>query len=220
MKHIFFLILTTLALFGCGTNDKSDNTALLCYVRYDEALSTAKAEATLQNIDTKTAEEIPGGIRYQGTEMKLTPIIGMTYNYEYAAKFLTDHVFEWRDAEKNKKTFTLKIDPIKSFSLAGEMVSLSHSNVLSWEGSGLGKGETLVFMWENQEAGLTVPMEVSTTNNQPKIELPATKLKELSPGNWTLYLVRKKLVKDKVDGLAVNGISEFYTKPIKISLTD
>lgn len=219
MKHIFFLFLTALAVFGCNSPEKPQKRSLFCYVRYDEAVKAIKAEATLQDLDKKTPVEMPGGFRYQGVGMELTPVYGMTYHYEYTAEFLPEHVFEWRDKDNNKQQFRMGISPIQSFSLPTKSISQSKPTTLHWEGAALSKGETLVFMWENTGKGLTVPMEVTTTSGATLIDIPAVKLKDIVPGDWTLYLVRKKLIKDKVSDIPVNGIMEYYTKPISVKVT-
>ena len=112
------------------------------------------------------------------------------------------------------------IEPIKSFALALNPLVRNQLNTLTWEGAPMGKGETLVMMWENTEAGLTVPFEVATTSGQPLIDIPGEKLKDITAGNWTLYLVRKKLTKSTIDGIQVNGIMEYYTKTINVKVVE
>ena len=220
MKHIFFSILTTLAILGCNTQEKAKNQSLFCYVRYDATDKTVKSEASFQDLNSNTIYEFAGGIRYQGMEMQLTPAVGMTYRYEYAADFLPEHVFEWRGKANNKNIFRMTIDPIKVFFIPDEAISRASPTAVQWEGTPLGKGETIVFMWENTTKGLSVPMEVSTNSSQPKIDIPAAKLKNLVPGDWTLYLVRKKLTKQTIDEMPVSGIMEYYSKTIAVKVTD
>jgi hypothetical protein len=219
MKHIFFLVLTTMAVLGCKTPEKPQDLSLFCYVRYDAASKAVKAEATLQEATKKTALEIPGGIRYQSMEMVLAPVYGLKYRYDYNASFLTEHVFEWRDKQNAKQAFKIRFQPIDSFSLTGSTLKNTAATSLQWEGTALGKGETLVLMWENAEKGLTLPMEVTSTSGMPLIDIPAGKLKSLEPGNWTLSLVRKKLVKETINTLPASCILEYYTKAIPIKIT-
>ncbi len=207
-----------MALFSCNSQQKAEKHTLFCYARYDEPLKIAKAEATLQDEVNKTSLEIPGGIRYQGMEMKLTPIYGMSYRYEYPAAFLAEQVFDWRDANNNKQVFRMSFDAVTNFSLNQPSISLSEPTSLKWEGNPLGKGETMVLMWENAQEGRTLPLEVASSIGVPLIEIPAAKLKELSPGDWTLYLVRKKLVKDIIAGMPVNGIAEYYSSAISVKV--
>jgi hypothetical protein len=46
-----------------------------------------------------------------------------------------------------------------------------------------------------------------------------TGLSELTPGKWTLYLVRKKLTKSVVNEYQTSGIMEYYTKPVELTVT-
>jgi hypothetical protein len=62
-------------------------------------------------------------------------------------------------------------------------------------------------------------MEVTTTVGKPYIDFPAEKLKELTPGKWSVYLVRKKLTKSVVNGYQINGIMEYYTKSSELTVT-
>jgi hypothetical protein len=73
-------------------------------------------------------------------------------------------------------------------------------------------------MWENPESRQTVPIEVFTIGGESRINLPAVKMKALTPGKWTLYLVRKKLMKGSVNGSPVICNTEQYTKPMPITV--
>ena len=83
---------------------------------------------------------------------------------------------------------------------------------MRWEGAPLGKGETMVFLWENTKLRKTIPMEIIHTSGETAIEFPAAKIAQLDPGEWTYYLVRKKLTKSDANGVAASGIIEYYTK--------
>ena len=62
-------------------------------------------------------------------------------------------------------------------------------------------------------------MEVTTTVGKPFIDFPAEKMKELKPGKWSLYLVRKKLTRTVVNEYLVNGIMEYYTGSSELTIT-
>ena len=74
-------------------------------------------------------------------------------------------------------------------------------------------------MWENPKENLTVPMEFIVQGALSVADLPAAKMKELSPGTWTLYVVRKKLVKFSEDSFDAQAILEFYSKTDTIQIT-
>lgn len=218
MKHIFFSILTALAFCHCQAPAPVAKNTLHCYVRFDAAANKVKAEASVQDGASKQIIEWPGGIRFQSTEMKILPIKGITYLVEYPAKYTAEQVFEWKNPKEQKGLFKLTLPAIDSFFFDEPILSVKTSANLRWVGTPLSKGETLVFIWENEQEGKTVPMEVSTTLGAPLIEIPAAKIAQVGPGNWSLYLVRKKLSRSELDDFIVESTAEYYTKPIQVKL--
>jgi hypothetical protein len=174
---------------------------LNCYMRFDAKGQKIKAEATLRDASSGQPVEMPGGIQFQSTQMKMFPVMGITYTLEYSAAFTPEPAFKWKNAKGEPMQFRFKA-PAR----------------LQWAGEALGKGETIVFIWENTTDGRTVPMEVSTTLGLPLIEVPASKLNELGAGEWALYLVRKRPVKAEIDNYKIECRAEYYTRPIKIQL--
>jgi hypothetical protein len=220
MKHIFFSILTALAFFHCKEPAPAPKNTLNCYVRFDAAGRNVKSEVSLYDGTTKKVMEIPGGISFQATPMKLLPLRGVTYVVEYPAAYTPEQVFEWTNKKGEKGFFKLNVPSIDSFYFDLPVLSVKKPANLEWIGAPLGKGETLVFMWENQAKGLTVPMEVSTTYSKPLIEIPAAKIAEVGPGNWTVYLVRKRLGKSETPEYMVDHNAEYYTKPISVKIAE
>ena len=219
MKYIFFLVLPTLFISACAQEDKKPEFNLRCYVRYDVASGRVTAEAGLSEIVSGKVVEIPDGIRYQSIPMKLLPAVGITYQHSYIASFVPEHRFNWLGGDGEKNEFVMGISPIESFSMGGYSIPDNQPARLTWKGDPLQKGETLVILWENSEEGLTVPMEVTTTVGKPFIDFPAEKMKELKPGKWSLYLVRKKLTRTVVNEYLVNGIMEYYTGSSELTIT-
>lgn len=219
MKRIFFLLLTTLALFGCQNEHKNNSKTMNCYVRFDADTNLSTAEASLVEDQTKKLVEFPDGTTFQKMPMKLVPNYGLTYQYEYHSNFVPEPSFAWSDEQNIKQVYTGHLDSIAQVSFGSPGISMSKATTLSWKGAALSKGETLLFMWQNAASGESQTLEVSSTNPQPLIDIPAEKLKKLSPGKWSLYLVRKKLSKQVVGQFNVNCISEYYTKPIQVTVT-
>lgn len=162
----------------------------------------------------KKVVEIPGGIRFQSTQMNAFPVRGITYSVEYPAAYLAETGFEWNsvDKAKGKGEFKAKIPSIDSFFFDKPVLSVKESANLQWLGKPLGKNETLVFIWENVANGTTIPMEVSTTLGAPLIEIPAAKMAQVGPGDWTLYLVRKRTEKAETNDYFIESATEYYTK--------
>lgn len=218
MKHIFFSILTGLAFCHCQTPAPAPKNILNCYVRYDAAARAVKAEAYLKDGTNKNIIELPGGLRFQSTEMKILPVRGITYTAEYPAAYLPELVFEWTLNKNELGVYKTALPLIDSFFFESKVLSTKSPGNLRWIGKPLGKGETLVFMWENEQDGVTTPMEVSSTLGAPLIEVPAAKIAQLGAGNWSLYLVRKRLNRAELKDFLVESVSEYYTKTIQVKI--
>lgn len=217
MKHTFFSVLTIWVFCQCQTPTPAPQ-MLNLYMRFDAKGQKIKAEATLRNASTGQPVEMPGGIYFQSTAMKALPVMGITYSLEYSSAFTPEPAFKWKNEKGEPVQFTFKAPSIDSFSFQSDQLSLQESGRLQWAGEALGRGETIVFIWENTADGRTVPMEVSTTIGLPLIEVPAAKLNELGPGQWSLYLVRKRPVKAEIGGYKIECRAEYYTQPVKIQL--
>jgi hypothetical protein len=213
MKHIFFSLLSALAFSACQNTEPAKPRSLDCYVRFLEPESQIRAEATLKEGDTAPLTlKIPEGIRYQGKEMKSLSSQGASYRWDDSGEFAPKHVFSWKDEKGEVRQFEMQLSPLKNFGFEPKPLSRQQTAIMRWEGEPLSKGETIVFMWENAATGKTLPMEIYNNTGVPAIEFPAAKVAELDPGIWTYYLVRKKLTKADVNGVAASGIIEYYTK--------
>ena len=111
---------------------------------------------------------------------------------------------------------SVKVNDIPGFKFEPSVLSASKSAALTWEGPGLERGEALTLIWENVKDNLTVSMDMYVQGQYPRIDFPAAKMKELSPGQWTVYIVRKKLVKADISGIAAQAVAEFYSKTIPV----
>lgn len=221
MKYIFFSILTTLAFLGCKSPETPKNYILDCYARFDEQAGRTTASATLKEGTSNPAPVEPqGGIRYQKVEMGLVPIRGLSYQYAYLANYVKEHVFECKTPDGKAVEFTLLMSPLDSGGFGLKVLSRKSPATYSWKGAPLERGEALVFIWENIEKGLTVPVELYQVGSSRSVEFPAVKMAEISAGNWTYYVVRKKLQKATVNGVAVSGVAEYYTKPQAVKVVD
>ena len=128
------------------------------------------------------------------------------------------YTFEWKTQKGEKGEFKPGVPSIDSFFFATKVLSIKNPSILQWVGKPLGKGETLVFMWENTTEGRTVPMEVSTTLGAPIIEIPAAKMAQIGLGDWSLYLVRKRFEKAELADFLIESSAEFYTKPMLVKI--
>lgn len=213
MKHIFFLILSALAFSSCQTTAPAPKRSFECYVRFLEPETRVHAEATLREGDTvPLAIQLPGGIFYQSKEMKLMTEPFVSYRVDKTSGFDQTHAFTWKDEKEQSHQFEMQLSPIGQFGFGTKTLSRQQPATMRWQGAPLTKGETLVFLWENAKLRKTVPMEIIQISGEPSVEFPAVKIAELDPGQWTYYLVRKKLTKADAGGVAASGVIEYYTK--------
>ncbi len=229
MRLIFFYLMTVLGIFGCNnaTTTKETKKTLDCYIRILEAEEQVMVQATMKSApvgSTQSGDAVPveveGGIRYQGGPLNVLPTAGLTYSKQFPGKYVPEHVFSWDDPKKGRLSFTVKVNNMPNFSFGPKAVSASKPAILTWEGQGLERGEALTLIWENVKENLTVPMDLYVQGQIPQIDFPAAKMKELSPGKWTLYIVRKKLVKADVSGIAAQAVAEFYSKTITVEVVE
>jgi hypothetical protein len=214
MKHIFFFIMITLAFYCCSTANAVRKLNFDFYVRIDEAQGAVKATATVFEGETSLKQaDIPGGVKYQGKSMDLMTQPEKSYQRQFNSGFSTVQLFSWVDAAGQAQEFKTQMNQIKSFGFEHDTVSNNLPAVLHWDGSPLERGESMVLMWENPTSHQTVPIELFTISSESRVDLPALKMKPLTPGQWTLYLVRKKLVRGNVNGSTVTCNLEQYTKP-------
>lgn len=219
MKHIFFSILAVLAFFRCQTAEAPKKRSLECYVRFLETEGQIRAEATLREGDADPQPvEAPGGIMYQGNNMDLRKVPAIAYKTDKTGGYELRHVFSWKDEKGKLREFGMEMPPLREFGFGAAAVSRNQPAVFRWQGEPLRKGEVLVFLWENAKLGKTVPWELFNTGVSPAIDFPAAKIAELDPGQWTLYLVRKKLTKADINGVAASGIIEYYSKTDTITV--
>jgi hypothetical protein len=186
-----------------------------CYLRYLEEEDRFRAEASLTEQSengSNVAVEIPGGIQYAGKDMTLLGVQGMTYFAQGQGDFSANQPFTWKNEKGEAQEFVLSPSPITAFGFAEKTVNRNSPGNFSWRGDPLGKGEALFFLWQNPKTGATTKMDIISSNAASQIEIPAAKLSQLTPGKWTLYVVRRKMTKSEVGNIPVTGISEYYSK--------
>lgn len=212
--HFFCLCLVTVCL-GCGPQTPVLRQTFQCYARFDAAARQTKAEATLKEGPDENhlvPIEPIGGFQYQGVAMHLLPIQGITYQSNYNAVYQASHLFAWKDKKGQPLAFEVAMPRIDSFYFTNSALSVSSPATLRWTGGTLEKGETLVLLWENPIDNKTVSVEAYNSDGIDRLEIPAAKMAELSPGRWSLYLVRKRLTKGAAGPVEATGIAEYYTR--------
>jgi hypothetical protein len=214
MKQIS-LSFAFLFLMACQNNNPAPagpKQSLDLYVRLMSQENKISAQAEMKNTDD-VPMEIPGGIRFQGVNMRLIPLQGVMYQHSFAARYIPEIQFDWGGGKAPAEQAKSDFPQAANFHFSREILDRSKPDTLRWEGGPLGKGESLVCLWEHLGSRNTIPWEISSTGPLSEIVFPSSKLKELEPaGQWSLYLVRKRLQKAETAGANVNIICEYYSQ--------
>jgi len=211
MKPVLFGLLSLIFLAHCSQPDPAPPRALHCYVRYLEPEAQLRAEAIYREGDSLRPAELPGGIRFGGSSMEHIPVQGNMYLINRNTAYEPKHSFEWTFGENQRGAFEIEMPALRQFGFRDSVIKRSQPNQMRWDGPPLSPEETLVFIWEQPGGAAPIRMEVGTSGQLSLAEFPAAKLAELSPGAWTLYLVRRKSVRDTLAGMPVQGVIEYFT---------
>lgn len=216
MKHIFFCLPVIGMLIGCTSTQPVKKQNAECYVRYLAPEAQLRAEVTIRESgagqNALQPITVPGGVRYQNMLMGAAIAPAGMYRVERTGGYTPHHVFAWTGSQNQACTFEIDLAPITAFAFDTDTLSRTAQAGFHWDGAPLQKGESLVFLWENVADGHAVPMEVIGMEGQKSVTFPAAQLGKLSPGMWSLYLVRKKLVETDAAGTLVKGQAEYYTQ--------
>ncbi|MCB0533759.1 MAG: hypothetical protein H6574_12920 [Lewinellaceae bacterium] len=222
MKFIFLGLVSVFLWQACSDSAAARRRTAECYVRYDALDGQWLSEVTLrEGVDGQSggkAVESPTGVRYQNVLMRTLPFKDITYRLEQAGGYTATHKFEWQDSDEKKYRFEMDMPAMTGFTFGTKNLSNKQPASLRWDGAPLERNESVVFMWESTDGGLTVPMEITGSQGMDHIDFPAAQMAKIPAGNWSLYLVRKKQVKRDLDGTQTVGVVEYYSRPDTFSV--
>jgi hypothetical protein len=226
MQKYFFFIFAIFLGVQCKNSTKTTEPLQIfdAYVQVLEQEGQVRTQATLRSMgkaDAPTNEmlpvEAPGGIRYQGTPMKVRPTVGLSYTLDFPGKYQPIHQFSW--GEQQDFSVTAQMVNTPDFGFGSDKIKYGQPVTCTWKGDPLERGETLILMWENLRTHAAVPIELYAATSQPSVSLPAAKVKDIVPGEWSVYLVRKRLNKGQVKNVQTQVVCEFYSKPDTLMVT-
>ncbi|MBK8554257.1 MAG: hypothetical protein IPL65_00105 [Lewinellaceae bacterium] len=221
MKHTIFLVAGLSAFLACQSAPKNVQRNMNIYLRYMQEEDRFRAEAFLEEARDQQAMapvDIPGGITYASKPMALLPVKQKTYFLEATGGFVADQPFQWKNEKGEAQQFVIGYAPMLNPGFGASSLDRSKPVKFSWQGAPLGKGEDLVFLWTCLDNGENQKMDIISPGSTQEIEFPAAKISQLSAGKWAYYVVRRKLVKAKVDDLPVSAVVEFYSKTDTLTL--
>ncbi len=221
MYRAFCLGLLCALWSACQHTEPAPKTVATFYVRYLKPEGQVLAEATLlrQQGDSLYSIDISEGMRYRGALMRLISAEKRKiYRHESKSTYFAEHPFQWTDTKGQTRRFSLTMSPLFDVSLGASNLPMSKPATLTWHGPPIAEGETWVIMWEHLEQGTIVPMEIVATPGLDRIDFPAAQLAKLNPGRWAYYVVRKKVSRQELPDMSVQGIVEYYSDTDTVTL--
>lgn len=212
------LLCIGLCLIGCKPKSATEYYRVDCYVRFNATEANLQAEVTAKNTRTGASTGLVGGATYQGKTMTLVDVQGIRYRYERNGTLEKQHQFGWKDGTGTDQNWILPLPTLAQYTFASKEASLNEPLSFSWADEPVGPGELLIFMWENTTSHQTVPLNVAPPIGMQQVEIPASQLKGLSPGRWTVYAVRRKVFQAKLNQTEVTGLAEYYSRADTLSL--
>ncbi|MFZ4635169.1 MAG: hypothetical protein ACOYNO_13275 [Saprospiraceae bacterium] len=223
MKHTFFLLLAAIVLTCCASQPPKAKMTLDVYWRYLVENGQGHVETTFSAQKTPDAKplpvQLPNPPSFMNDAMRLRPVQGITYLLDKTHGFETNALLTWSDQEGSAHSLPLKMEELYKINFTPAMLSHRTASRFQWTGAPLGPSETLLFMWENAQKRETLPMEIIGAPGSTGIDFPAAQIAKLSPGKWTLYVVRKKIERGEAGDTAYEAVIEYFTPSIVVEVT-
>jgi hypothetical protein len=201
----FVLFFGLLSLLGCS-NRGNDNAIYGSFlVRYMEQGNQIKATASFFEGDTlRTArpKAWEGGVSFLGSAMKMRNMVDSEFRYtsERNIDFLNEYTFRFNDERGQPQEVDIRMEAAKSPSFKSP-ASKSSGLVLSYEGSPLQAGESMVVLLTDEQ-NQTYSFMVQGPQNSQTVILSSRDVVSLPEGKLMMYLVRsqkKEMSKGRFD---------------------
>jgi len=215
------LILALFLLSACqdapAPEDKEPAELLFAdlYVRYIAPQQQYTASAAFRQGDSlKTARSIPlpQPVQFESEEMSARTLPqGVTrYRLDRKSPYRNGNTFAFTPPGRQPRTYQLRLPAVDSFEIIGGSASLSDGMELYLHGQPLKDGERLVLLFsdaQNKAESITLP----GPQFEDTIKLHPLRLRKLSPGPHTLYLVRKVSRDTQLSDLRLRTAAEYYS---------
>ncbi|MCB0547403.1 MAG: hypothetical protein KDD19_07415 [Phaeodactylibacter sp.] len=194
------------------------------FVRYLQGEKELKAHASFfegDSIATAVPKAFAGGAAFQGNSMEARNLPGGTirYSYEQRSDYADSFKFGFQDDFGQKREISIAMAPVDSFAVQGGQASRSTGMSLYARGGKLTQGESMVLLFNDEENKASTIMLTGPSAGE-LYSIPAAKVEALRPGQYTLYLVKKKRVAEPGDSLSFLADIEFYTSTIEVEVVE
>lgn len=220
-KNIFFLaaISIVIALSGCKGPDKMAYYTAEYFVRYLEGEQIIKAESRIYaGPDAISVKPVPCEfMHFRDYEMTPNSKLGDIYQYEAAMPFAAKCSFEFQlTKDKKAETYAYELPQVPSFSV-NDSLGLAKGVALTWAGAPLRQGESINLIFEKKDRS-TAEATVTGPTAGNSLVIPLVQVKGISPGLWSVYLVRSSKTELVEEDHSITAEGAYYTKPIQVEL--
>lgn len=208
IKLIACSLLFSSCFLACQEAKKQAHLSADFFIRYSYDSGDIRSEARFRDKDG-TLAELPEAPTINTRPMHQVESAGALYLFSDSEKFAPNYHFQWRDISGEVGTADIEISPITDFYFSEKKLNSNAAATLNWQGKPLMDSETLVLLWEKD--GQAISMTWTEPTSQANITLAARELSKLSPGTWSLYVVRKQRKRIEKPPFKAKAVFEFYS---------
>ncbi|MCB0652045.1 MAG: hypothetical protein KDC85_12275 [Saprospiraceae bacterium] len=193
------------------------------FVRYLAPEQKLKAQAIFSlgdSIDVAVPFVPFGGVAFMGSGMEMKKISEqlIRYSSESSAEYQNIFKFRHKNPAGDIVPYEISMTPIEDFFVKSK-ASKSSGLDLVIKGGLLSPQESLVFLFSDQN-NVAASYTLSGPTKNIEFHLPPNSIKNLSPGNGKLYIVKKIMKQESLDHREIHAEVEYYTKDIDIEIND
>ncbi len=224
MKQVLHFLLFITLVSACQVAGNREQPILFAdfYLRYLESEKQLKAEAIFSEGDSVSVSKSTSmkTVFFNGEAMQARDLgkQGIRYRVEQRGDYRSEYTFAFKKEGQAQLEQKLKMPAIKNIQLQGT-ASRSAGFTISWEGEAVGKDESLVVLFTDA-SNKAAAISIEGPSQQSSVTLTASQLDQLASGPTSMYLVKKRMERTASDHFRAVGISEFYTKSLKIDIVD
>lgn len=228
MKSVFATLFVCLIIFSQSCNQQENPITQPSvfedyFVRYLAPEQKLKAQAIFALGDSISVAVpfVPfGGVAFMssGMEMKKINEQMIRYSSETSAEYQNVFKFRYKNPAGDFAPYEISMTPIEDFFIKSK-VSKSSGLDLVINGGLLSPQESLVFLFSDQN-NVAASYTLSGPTKDIEFHLPPNSLKNLTPGNGKLYLVKKIIKNESLDHRQIHAEIEYYTRDIGIEINE
>ncbi len=230
MKYHYLFVFAQISFLisACQTNEKTDQVEVkplfINYeVRYLEQEKELRAMAFFKegdSLEVAVPKEF-SNTTFQSNLMEKQNLgdRGTRYILNRKGQFSTNLDFSYTNDEGLPVNYDLSMPEIGEFSIKEGKLHKNKGITIVWKGKNLDPTQSLVFMFTDKNNHAQSNTAKGPTNI-PEVFIPSKNLKELTPGNGQLYLVKKQIIKTQEENQSILSVVEYYTSSLDIEIVE